>query len=77
MVIGYDENEGEHAQSGSNNLVLGEEQTFTSSGGLVEGYENTISAPLASVTAGEYNIASGEDGTVSGGEGNTASGGAA
>ena len=28
LVIGYDENGGGHAQTGSHDLILGEEQTF-------------------------------------------------
>jgi hypothetical protein len=71
LVIGYDENGGGHAQTGSHDLVLGEEQTFTSFGGIVAGRSNTISGPFASVTGGFANTASGEYASVSGGlEGN-------
>ncbi len=44
LVIGYDENTGGHAQTGSHDLILGEEQTFTSFGGVVAGFRNTISS---------------------------------
>ena len=92
LVIGYDENGGAHEQSGSHNLILGEEQTFTSYGGIVAGTSNTISSPFASITGGFLNTASnlwasgtvgnrntanGEDAGVDGGELNKASGVAA
>jgi hypothetical protein len=73
LVIGYDETAG-HAQTGSHNLVLGEQQTFTSYGGLVAGSNNTISAPGASVTGGHENTASGTDASIGGGIGNGATG---
>jgi hypothetical protein len=74
LVLGYDENEGKHPQTGSHNLILGFEQTFTSFGGIVGGYDNTISGPYASVTGGSANIASEDYATVSDGYKNTASG---
>jgi hypothetical protein len=74
LVIGYDENPGGHKQTGSHDLILGEEQEFTSVAGIVAGFENAISAPFASVSGGERNTASGEFASVSGGELNTASG---
>jgi hypothetical protein len=74
LVIGYDENPGAHAQTGSHDLILGEEQTFTSFGGIVAGRANTISAPFASVTGGIENVASGEASWAGGGQRNHASG---
>jgi hypothetical protein len=74
LVIGYDENEGKHSQTGSHNLILGLEQTFTSFGGIVGGYDNTITGPFASVTGGSANIASEDYAAVSDGYKNTASG---
>jgi len=71
LVVGYDEKPG--AQTGSHNLILGEEQTFTSFGGILGGKENTISAPFASASGGSKNTASGENASVTGGNGNTAS----
>jgi hypothetical protein len=67
LVIGYDLNLKGHEQTGSHDLVLGGEQTFTSYGGLIAGYNSTISAPYASVSGGYGAIASGELGSVSGG----------
>jgi hypothetical protein len=75
LVIGYNENfEGKHEQTGSHDLILGEEQTFTSYGGLLGGFRNTISGPFASVSGGEDNTASGEFASVSGGLRNSATG---
>ncbi|MDQ6810871.1 MAG: hypothetical protein M3Z95_03095 [Actinomycetota bacterium] len=71
LVIGYDE--GKREQTGSHNLVLGEEQTFTSYGGILGGRLNTVSAPFASVTGGSGNTASASASSVSGGGVNTAS----
>jgi hypothetical protein len=72
LVIGYDENTGGHQQTGSHNLVLGIEQTFTSFGGIVAGLDNTTKGQFASVTGGKENNASGKFATVSGGRGNRA-----
>jgi hypothetical protein len=87
LVIGYDDSPGE--QTGSHNLILGEQQTFTSYGGIVAGARSTVKAPYASVISGFENTATafsasvltGESNTadesyaaVSGGEGNVASG---
>jgi hypothetical protein len=79
LVIGYDENkEGKHAQTGSHNLILGEQQTFTSYGGLDAGLEDTISGPFATVTGGEKKNPRGRaakcGASLSGGKFNTASG---
>lgn len=95
LVIGYDEDSGKGrgsgkpgAQTGSHDLILGEEQEFSSYGGILAGDVNTISAPFASVsgglgnnaigpdasvTGGIYSTASGQEASVSGGDGNTAS----
>jgi hypothetical protein len=82
LIIGYDENTGfarlsggPGAQTGSHDLIIGQEQEFTSYGGLVAGAENNITGPSASITGGEQNTASGTRvSSVSGGAFNTASG---
>jgi hypothetical protein len=74
LVIGYDENAGGHEQTGSHNLVLGEEQTFISVGGIVAGHHNAIKGEDASVTGGENNVAFAYASSVSGGFENTANG---
>jgi hypothetical protein len=74
LVIGYDENkEGKHEQTGSHDLILGEEQTFTSYAGLVAGEASSVTAPFASVSGGQKNTASAGFASVSGGIENTAS----
>ena len=65
LVIGYDE--GKRSQTGSHNLVVGTNQSFTSYGGLLGGSGNTISAPYDSVTGGRENTASREEDSISGG----------
>lgn len=75
LILGYDERlAGEKKQTGSHNLILGIDQTFTSFGGIVDGKSNTISAAFASVTGGEVNSATNNFTSVSGGIKNTASG---
>ena len=75
LVVGYDENEaGIHKQTGSHNLIVGEQQTFTSYGGIVAGLEDSLLAPFASVTGGLANKAEAEGASVTGGFGNVAHG---
>jgi hypothetical protein len=71
LIIGYDE--GSRTQTGSHNLVLGGEQSFTSFGAVLGGYKNAATAPYASVGGGYGNTASGELSAVSGGLDNVAS----
>jgi hypothetical protein len=59
-------------ETGSHNLILGEEQAFSSFGGLVAGYGNTISGREASVSGGALNSASGFYTSITGGMHNTA-----
>ena len=92
LVVGYNaDNAGDGAdtRTGSHNIVIGDDHTYTSHGGLVGGLDNTISdvgacvltgsqnaatAAYASVTAGAQNTASGPVSAVSGGYLNTATG---
>jgi uncharacterized protein YoxC len=60
-------------RSGSNNLVVGDQNNFTSNGCLVAGDANTVSGIDASVTGGVFNQATTNDASVSGGQRNTAS----
>jgi len=60
-------------RSGSNNLVVGADNDFTSYGGFVAGFDNTVSGHYASVSGGERSTAGGDWASVSGGWGNTAS----
>jgi len=75
VIIGYNEDAlGAHDRTGSHNLVVGPEHTYSSYGGLVAGVQNTIIAPNASVSGGWQNVASGDTASVSGGYRNEASG---
>jgi hypothetical protein len=90
LIIGYDEHTAGEKQTGSHNFIVGEDQEFTSFGGIVGGIENAITgreafAVGARNTAGGYytsvlgyeNSASREKASVAGGEHNLASGQAA
>jgi len=70
LVVGY--NEGTGTKTGSHNLILGYEHTYTSYGGVVAGYNSSVRAPFASVLGGIYNVASGDYAVVSGGRSNGA-----
>jgi len=71
LIIGYDEYPG--TQTGSENLVLGAGQTYTSYGAILGGAGNTASGP-GSVAFGYANRATGEYSSVSGGRTNIATG---
>jgi TolA-binding protein len=70
LIIGYDESPG--TQTGSNNLVIGTSQQFTSYGGLIAGNGNVLSGANSDVF-GSYNTASGDTSSVGGGRYNNAS----
>lgn len=61
-------------RTGSHNLVIGDDHTYSSFGGIVGGDNNFVTGPNASVTGGFTNTAAGVYSSVSGGQGNTASG---
>ena len=74
LIVGYNELIGPGDRTGSHNMVVGVGHSYSSLGGLVVGFENTISGHYSSVTGGRSNEASGELSSVSGGEGNVARG---
>jgi hypothetical protein len=76
LILGYNalRNDGTDERTGVHNLIVGDYNNYTSNGGLVVGYRNSISASYACAVGGAYNTASGEHSTVSGGQNNTASG---
>ncbi|HUB10061.1 MAG TPA: hypothetical protein VMB50_23860 [Myxococcales bacterium] len=71
LVVGYNSPAG--TQTGSNNIVVGSGQSYTSFGALLAGNFNTASSQ-ENVVFGAKNIASGKYAAVTGGEQNTASG---
>jgi hypothetical protein len=86
LILGYDPSN--RPQTGSHDLVLGHNQEFTASGGIIGGWSNTLSADngvvfgvgnvagdsAATVTGGFGNTAGGFAGSISGGRGNVTSG---
>lgn len=78
LIVGY--NEGRPypiitPRTGSHNIVVGTQHSFTSYGGLVAGHQHNVIGTYASVLGGSGNIASGDFSSVTGGSENTASGG--
>jgi len=69
LIIGYDEKPG--TQTGSHNLMLGTEQSYSNYGAILGGLDNTASGPNSFVV-GATNTASAEGSSVSGGYKNTA-----
>jgi uncharacterized coiled-coil protein SlyX len=77
LVVGYNEEPfglPTDQRGGSHNLIVGDGHRYSSIGGLVAGFRNTISRRSASVSGGSDNTASGDLASVSGGDHNTASG---
>jgi hypothetical protein len=60
-------------RGGSHNLVVGANHSYTSTGGAVVGFANSIGSVNATVTGGFLNHATGAFSSVSGGVSNTAS----
>jgi hypothetical protein len=76
LVIGYNESRGPEEpdiRTGSQMLVIGEWNNFSSFGGSLAGLYNETSARYASITGGHGNTASGNWSTVTGGVQNIAS----
>ena len=73
LIIGYNENY-KKTRTGSHNLIIGPYHSYSSFGGLVAGYENTISGPYSSVSGGYSGTANGTVSSVSGGRNGIANG---
>jgi len=76
LIIGYNETDPSVGllRNGSHNLVGGQMNSFSSSGGLVFGVRNAIRGQYAAILGGERNLASGLNSSILGGGQNTASG---
>lgn len=73
LIIGYNTDiSNNETRTGSHYLIIGDENSYSSYGGLVAGKDNTVSAPWATVTGGSKNTASADYATVSGGKENQA-----
>jgi hypothetical protein len=68
LVLGYDESGG-GAQTGSHDLILGQQQTYTGAGDIVGGDGNDASGN-EDLLGGEQNTAAGDASSVLGGSGN-------
>ena len=78
LVIGYNAAGDDPVErGGSHNLVVGEQNNYSSHSGIVSGFGNTISGPHANAIGGGFNMASGLFASVFGGGLNIASGEAA
>ncbi len=70
LIIGYNEarqEQGVNDRDGSHNLVIGAEHVYTSTRGLVAGFQNRLFGLSASVTGGMQNTAGGPYTSISGG----------
>ena len=85
LILGYHEEAGGHrsvagdlmdgeVRTGSHNLVLGSGHTYTNSGGILGGYNNTMHGQGSSILAGQNNFTVGQWGSVLGGLDNRATG---
>ena len=72
LIVGWDETTAGAVRSGSNNLVCGNMNSFSSYGGFVDGLTNSIEGTYASVSGGANNVAEGSYSSVSGGHANGA-----
>ena len=70
LLVGY--NSLGATKTGSHNLIVGEYQSYSSYGGAVFGYFNTVSERYSSVLGGTSNEASGYYSSVTGGDHNDA-----
>ena len=75
LMVGYDEFFGgpDDNKGGSHNLVVGRAHNYSSFGGFVAGFHNSVLAEYATVSGGSGNTAQGLRSSVSGGRDNAAS----
>jgi hypothetical protein len=76
LIIGYNlmGNFRGDNRTGSHNLILGDGNSYSSYGGIVVGFNNTISGAYATVTGGAQSLADGMMSSVGGGLSNEARG---
>ena len=73
VIVGYNEDFA-NVKTGSHNLVIGSYHNYSSFGGLVAGYENSIWGEFCTVTGGAFNTATDINCTILGGKNNLARG---
>lgn len=59
LIVGYNEDNGD-VRTGSHNLIVGSNHSYSSFGGVVFGYDNSVSGIFSSVTGGDWGAASGD-----------------
>jgi len=73
LTIGYNSGVNPSFQTGSHNLIIGDQNRYTSYGGMVVGSLNAVNAPYSVVVGGYSNSANATGTLVAGGINNTAS----
>lgn len=75
LIMGWNEDTKlGHDRSGSHNLVVGGQHSWSSTGGIVAGYANTIAGESTAVLGGTQNVADGLRSAILGGQKNSATG---
>ncbi len=74
LIVGYNATHGDDDRTGSHNLVIGDFHSYSSYGGLVAGYGNSIAGIHSTVAGGIGNVASLNYSAVLGGADNSATG---
>jgi hypothetical protein len=75
LIIGYNQMRSNvNVRTGSHNLILGDYQSYSSVGGIVAGWYNSLTGQNSSVLGGLYNTGFGMFSTVNGGKANYAYG---
>ncbi len=73
LTIGYNTGSNPSLETGSHNLIIGDQNHYTSFGGMVVGQLNSVNAPYSVVAGGYSNSANAYGSLVAGGIDNTAS----
>jgi hypothetical protein len=74
LIIGYNDNSESEVRTGSHNLVVGDDNGYSSYGGIVAGILDSISGPDSAVLGGTGNGAQAPNSTIVGGKFNITTG---
>lgn len=74
LIVGYNEEDDEDERTGSHNLIVGRQHSYTSSGAIIGGFDNRVDDRGGAVLAGFGNRVTGQGGAICGGEQNIARG---
>jgi hypothetical protein len=74
LIVGYDDNTFSLPRTGSHNIITGDDNGWTSDGGLISGEANEVDGPESAITGGTLNTANGRHTSITGGRGNIAHG---